>query len=97
MLSSNLLRCFGKGIAKIEEGHPIEDQAKRMGLVAQRWRGGREHATAQLALPHLYDLKFIPSRAFAMMRALPQCGQRVGGFAVCGNASGEWKRSGHAG
>src|SRR5258708_38637965 len=61
----DLLNGFAKRVPEIVECHPVQDETEGMGLVAQQRRCGREHATAQLTLPQLNDLKFLASCAFA--------------------------------
>ena len=56
---------LGKGIAEVIQRDAVENDAKRIGFVAQFCRSRREHAPAQLALPELHDLKLLAASAFA--------------------------------
>src|SRR5258708_5948054 len=95
MLGFDFLTALEKGIAQIVKGHPVEDHAEGMSLVAQgRWCR-REHATAQLALPKLYDLKPLASRAFADEAAAATMRTAGRWFCRVRNASGEWQGSSH--
>ena len=65
MLVFELLGSVGKRVAEIVERDAVEDEAQRIGLVAQRRRRRREHAAAELALPELGDLELLAAGALA--------------------------------
>ena len=56
---------LGKGITEVIERNAIENDAERIGFVAQFCRRGCEHTPTKLALPELDDLQLLVAGAFA--------------------------------
>jgi len=88
---------LGKGVAEVIERDAVEDDAERIGFVAEFCRCGCEHALAQLALPQLHNLKLLAASAFADDACAAAMWAARGRFDGVRNAVGGCKWRGHIG